>query len=231
MLGPDFVGMYLYGSLATGDFNPRSSDIDFLVVTRRELPQEQVQALKEMHARIAASGLKFAKKLEGSYIPREDLRRYDPMNAMHPSIGVDWDFGVNLHHRDWIIQRHIIRQQGLTLAGPPPADLIDPVSADELLSAVIAELRDWWQPQLEDRHHLERREYQAFAVLTMCRVLYTLKTGAIVSKPVAGAWARHALGPRWAGLIERALNFEPDDGVNDVDETVELIRYTLEAAV
>ena len=28
VLGHHFVGMYLYGSLALGDFNPRSSDID-----------------------------------------------------------------------------------------------------------------------------------------------------------------------------------------------------------
>ncbi len=112
VLGPDFVGLYLYGSLSSGDFNPRSSDIDFLVVTARPLPAELVQALKEMHARIAETGLKWAKKLEGSYIPLADLRRYDPAHATHPSIGVDWEFGVYPHGSDWIIQRHILRQQG-----------------------------------------------------------------------------------------------------------------------
>jgi predicted nucleotidyltransferase len=33
ILGDYFTGMYLYGSLASGDFDPRRSDIDFLVVT------------------------------------------------------------------------------------------------------------------------------------------------------------------------------------------------------
>ncbi len=32
-LGPLFRGMYLTGSLALGDFDPRRSDIDFIVVT------------------------------------------------------------------------------------------------------------------------------------------------------------------------------------------------------
>ena len=49
ILGRDFVGMYLYGSLALGDFNPDGSDIDFIVVARGEIAPEQVAALAEMH--------------------------------------------------------------------------------------------------------------------------------------------------------------------------------------
>ncbi len=230
-LDQDFTGLYLYGSLSSGDFNPRSSDIDFLVVTAQALSEERVQALREMHARIAASGLKWAKKLEGSYIPLADLRRYDPAHAVHPSIGMDWEFGVYPHGSDWIIQRHILRQQGVTLAGPPPATLIDPVRADEIRRAVRETLGDWWRGQLEDPHRLQSREYQAFAVLTMCRALYTLRLGDIVSKPVAAGWAQRTLAQRWAGLIERALAFEHDDGIDDIDETLEFIRYTIENAL
>ena len=36
--GGHLFGMYLYGSLASGDFDPARSDIDFLVVTDGELP-------------------------------------------------------------------------------------------------------------------------------------------------------------------------------------------------
>jgi hypothetical protein len=81
--------MYLYGSLSLGDFDPASSDIDFLVVTEHELPDETVAALDTMHARIAASGLEWADTLEGSYIPCAAMRRYDPANNRHPTIGLD----------------------------------------------------------------------------------------------------------------------------------------------
>ena len=37
VLGENFVGMYLYGSLATGTFDPESSDIDFLVATQAKV--------------------------------------------------------------------------------------------------------------------------------------------------------------------------------------------------
>ena len=35
ILGPQLVGMYLYGSLSSGDFDPASSDIDFVIVTEQ----------------------------------------------------------------------------------------------------------------------------------------------------------------------------------------------------
>ena len=49
-----FVGLYLYGSLATGDFSVGTSDIDFAVVTEGELSDAQVAALGAMHARLEA---------------------------------------------------------------------------------------------------------------------------------------------------------------------------------
>jgi len=37
ILGSDFVGLYLYGSLALGDFDPASSDVDAVVATATPL--------------------------------------------------------------------------------------------------------------------------------------------------------------------------------------------------
>ena len=90
ILGNHFIGMYLYGSLASGDFDPGRSDIDFVVVTADELPDEMLPALEAMHARITASGLKWATKLEGSYIPRQAIRRYDPLEVLCERFEDDW---------------------------------------------------------------------------------------------------------------------------------------------
>ena len=86
VLGDHFVGLYLYGSLASGDFDPQRSDIDFVVVTAGELPDDMIAALETMHTRIWASGLKWAAKLEGSYLPQATLRRYDSTAAPCPQI-------------------------------------------------------------------------------------------------------------------------------------------------
>ena len=78
ILGDQFIGMYLYGSLSSGDFNPETSDIDFLVVVIYLLTQKTISALEDMHKQTWASSLKRAGKLEGAYVHRELIRKHDP---------------------------------------------------------------------------------------------------------------------------------------------------------
>lgn len=222
--------MYLFGSLTGEDFDPQRSDIDFVIVTEGELSVEIISALEAMHTRFASNSSPWAKRLEGSYIPKQALRRYDPATARYPSLRMDGSFTIDQQGIDGIIQRYLLREQGLALAGPNLHDLIDPVLPDDLRRASIGILFEWWQPQLVDQHRLLEREYQAYAVLTMCRILYTLQFGTIVSKPHAARWAKTALGQPWVGLIERALTWFPADGVDDLSETIEFIRHTLEHA-
>ncbi|MBI5958458.1 MAG: nucleotidyltransferase domain-containing protein, partial [Chloroflexi bacterium] len=149
VLGDQFVGLYLYGSLSSGDFNPHSSDIDFVVITAEELPAEMVAALEKLHSDLAASGLEWAAKLEGCYLPQRDLPRHNPTMAPCPHIN-EGHFYLAKHGSDWAIQRHILRECGVVIAGPPVAPLIDPVSADDLRQAVRGVLREWWEPQLRE---------------------------------------------------------------------------------
>ncbi len=227
ILGDQLVGMYLYGSLSLGDFDPDSSDVDFLVVTATELPGAMLDALREMHARIAASGLRYADKLEGSYIPRAAIRRYDPANAAHPTMGIDWDFGVGQHGSNWILERAILREHGVVVYGVSPRTLIDPVDPADLKAAVCDGLRDFWAQQLVSADWLRPRAYQAFAILTMCRALYTLSEGAVVSKPDAASWALEQLDPAWRPLIERALVWRHEHADDDLTETLEFIRFVV----
>ena len=123
-LGRQLVGVYLDGSLATGDFAEQSSDIDVLVVTEDALSDEVVAALGTMHARLATGPSKWARELEVSYIPRRALRRFDPDDNCHLCIQRGSDQLVTEEHdRDWVIHRHVIREHGATLAGPDPCTL------------------------------------------------------------------------------------------------------------
>lgn len=229
ILGVEFVGMYLYGSLSGGDFDPASSDVDFLVVTEHTLPEAIVAALGEMHARIAASGMPWADRLEGSYIPRAAIRRYDPANNRHPTLGADWDYGIGEHNETWVIESAILRERGVILAGPPPTTLIDPVAPDDLRATVRTILTDFWLRQTEgpEPEWLRLRHYQAFAILTMCRALYTLEYGTVPSKPVAAHWAQETLPPPWPALISRALVWRSDHTPDDMTDMLAFIRYTV----
>ena len=145
ILGDYFTGMYLYGSLATGDFEPGRSDIDFLVVTGRELPENIVSELKTMHQRIFEWGMKWAKHLEGSYIPLNVVRRYSAIGPAWPMTNQQ-KFLVAHENASWVINNDILYHSGVVITGPPLKSIIDPVNPEELKTAVLTLLRDIWVP-------------------------------------------------------------------------------------
>jgi len=229
-LKEQFVGMYLYGSLASGDFNPETSDIDFLVIIKDILPETTISQLEAMHNRIWESNSKWASKLEGSYIHQELIRVHDPDGVPCPTVN-ERKFFVDRRGSDWIIQRHVIRECGVIVEGPDPKSLIDFVSPDDIRKAVMEILDDWWFSILEDPPWLKKRgtEYQAYAVISMCRSLHALEHGMIVSKPKAVQWARAKLGNPWKGIIDKAVDttyLEEDDEF--LEETLRFIRFVKE---
>ena len=229
VLGSYFIGMYLDGSLASGDFEPDRSDLDFVVVTDGEIPPEMFAGLETLHQRLARGPSKWAKELEGSYISRRALR-LDPRPAALPYI--DRGSSLAMVHQEtgyWVIHRHTLREHGVALAGPPLDTLIDPLQPGDLREAVRGILREWWRPMLADAPLLRNAFYRCYAVLTMSRMLYTLRHGAIVSKALAARWAQEALDARWAPLIRDARAWSRD-APPDLDETLAYIRHTCDCA-
>jgi predicted nucleotidyltransferase len=227
ILGDQFVGMYLYGSLSSGDFDPETSDIDFLVVTTGTLSKEVIAKLEAMHKETWATSLKRAGELEGSYVPNDLIRRHDPNGAPCPTVN-EGRFYVAPLGSDWIIQRHVVREYGVIVEGPNPKTLIDFVSPDDIRGAVLDVLWEWWFPMLEDPSWLREHgsKYHAFAVITMCRALHALELGTIVSKPKAFRWAREKLGNSWIGVIDKAVAASRhEEQAAFLDETLDFIRF------
>ncbi len=228
-LQEQFVGMYLYGSLSSGDFNPDTSDVDFLVVTESELPEEKILELEMLHQRLWSSGLKWAAKLEGAYVPKQLIRRHDPSAPPCPTIN-EHAFYVARLGSDWVIQRHILRKCGVIVAGPSPAAWIDPVSGAEIRQAVLQIMQEWWQPMLHNPAWLDERgpEYKVYAVVSMCRVLYTLAHKEIASKPVSARWTIQQVDETQRQQIEDALVWKYGlEWNHTLDEALDLIRYAV----
>jgi hypothetical protein len=232
ILGDHFIGMYLDGSL-TNDAFDQASDIDFIVVTDDQVAGDLFLALQAMHEQIATMNARWGIQLEGSYISQPALRRYDPTQALHPNIERGTGERLKMVHHDaaWVIHRSIVRERGITLAGPAPHTLIDPISPADVQQAMRSMLPGWAASLLQNPAQLAYRGYQSYVVLTLCRVRHTLHAGTIVSKQVAARWAQEALDARWQALIERALagRHAPDSEASaaDINGTLELIRDTL----
>ncbi|MDQ6694741.1 MAG: DUF4111 domain-containing protein, partial [Chloroflexota bacterium] len=215
---------------ATGDFDPHSSDVDFVVVTDDPLTDEHFLSLVALHGNFAAGDSPWAVEIECLYIPVRDLRRYDGTHPRYPRVDRgSGDLFMAQHDVDWVIQRYVLREYGVALLGPPANTLIDPVEPDDLRRALVELMDIWWEPMVHDPSQLRHLGYRTYAILTMCRVLYTLQHGTVVSKPVAARWAMRTEAASWAGLIEKALAWRKEDTGGegaDLDETADLIGYT-----
>lgn len=229
ILGTQFVGMYLSGSLAAGDFD-RDSDVDVVVATEEEISGDLFVSLQTMHDRIALADTWCATQLEGTYISRQALRRFDPMHARHANIdrGAGERLKMMEYDSGWVVHCHTLREHGIAVAGPDPRTLIDPVSPGDLRHAMYGVQQGWATAILADPARIAGRGYQSYVVLSLCRIRYTLLHGTVVSKPVAAEWARESLGARWAPLIERAWvgwrHPQLEASPADVRETLEFIR-------
>ncbi len=208
LLGVDFVGMYLYGSLALGGFDPANSDIDFVIVTNAKLAPAVIATLRTMHARFAQSVSPWAGRIEAVYVERDALRTFPPGANAYPQVEKECDFTVEPLEMGWIFQCWTLREHGVVLSGPAPKELIPPLDPDEMRRAVTPIVGMWQRAAREDPTWLpwlRERQNQAFVVLTLCRLLYTLDRAEVASKPAAARWAQRTLGERWSTLIARAL--------------------------
>ncbi len=233
-LGANFTAAYLQGSFAVGDFDS-DSDVDFLVAIQEELSDAQLSELQSTHTRIYDLSSPWAQHLEGSYFPLAALKRRDPAGAQLWYLNNTSKVLVRSSHDNTQVIRWVVREHGITLAGPDPEALIDPVSAGELRREVLTMMHEWAQEIFDGRYSLDNRWAQPFAVLHYCRMLHTLHTGAVASKPAGAQWTKGALDSRWAGLIDRAWEERPDPSrkvrqpadSSDLQMTYEFIRYAL----
>jgi predicted nucleotidyltransferase len=233
-LDQNFVAAYLQGSLASGGWDEHS-DVDFLVVTEHDLTPAEVSAINAMHAQIFKMDTRWAKHLDGSYICRELVKKEDPTHT--PIYYLDnGNTEVTLSpHDNTLVVRWTVLEHGITLSGPKPSELIDPVSPNALRREVRQTIHDWGKEILTGQYAIDNRWAQPFVTISYCRMLHTLETGRIHSKQAGYKWAIQNLVPKWHPLIERAWAERPSPGwkysqAADTAEqqlTLKFIRYAL----
>jgi hypothetical protein len=204
------------------------SDVDWLVVTERALSEQETRNLNALHEQLYARDTHWAQHLEGSYAPRDELRRPGPERWLFLDNGataLEWDTHCNTS-----VVRWTVRERPMVLAGPDPRELIDPVSADELRAEarpVLAEFAAWAHAPHPGHPSGMSRWKQPYVVLTLCRALHTLETGTVSSKRETGEWAKRSFDPEWRDLIQHALDDRPDPWARTrQDSTPELVART-----
>lgn len=200
-LGEKVLAVYVWGSYVLGDFDPRISDLDLLCVLAADIDEEQFTALREMHAQLERDYVEWTGRIEVRYATLETL---DDPAAGGEIVSISPGEPLNRRVSDerWQIDWYVVRERGVALHGPPAAELLAPISREQFVASVranVAAQGDWL-----DRLH--GRPGQAYAILLMCRALRSTLHGDQLSKPAAGRWAQQEL-PEWADLIGRAIEW------------------------
>jgi hypothetical protein len=182
-LGPALIGVYLHGSAALRDYDPARSDVDILAVCAAPLGEEERARLGANLGRDAlrcpaTAGLEFSLVTQAAAraparAPSYELHGWDDHGLVRP--------GDDRGDPDLPLHFAVVRQIGLAVYGPPPADVVRDVPRDEQIGLVDDEL-DW----------AVGNAGPSTQVLTACRAWALSVDGRFRSKRDAAEWAlRH----------------------------------------
>jgi predicted nucleotidyltransferase len=207
-LGDTLVGIYLVGSVASGDFD-LDSDVDFLVVTNTDLTEADMKPLQDIQTTIHDLDCYPARHLEGSYISISDLNNASVVGQkkLYYFDNSSTTYEESIHDNQWHV-RWILRERGITLVGPKPATILRSIPHHELsneIKATMLQVKGFFEDEINrPLGFFNSRFGQSFTVLTYCRMLHTLHTGTVQSKKAGMKWAKGFVDPNWVKLIDQA---------------------------
>jgi len=240
-LRENLVGIYLVGSIASGDFD-LDSDVDFLVVTNTELTEANMEALQDIQIKIHGIDCYPAKHLEGSYISISDLNDWSTVGQkkLYYFDNGSTAYEQSIHDNQWHV-RWILRERGITLVGQKPETILKSIPLNEMFSEIkttMLQVMKLFEDEINRPLSFFNSKFgQSFAVLTYCRMLYTLHTGTVQSKKAAVRWAKQFVNPKWVKIIDQA--WKEREGVRFgakigqraestlLYETLEFIKYAI----
>lgn len=211
ILDDNLAGAWVQGSFALGA-GDLQSDCDWIVGLHERPTAEQEAELRALHGEIPTRDGHWPHDLEGSYAPIDELATVDALGRPwlfnnHGHRTLEWDDHCNRTFVRWILREH-----GITLIGPDARSFVEPVPAEAIrreaaaaIPTLMADLATWLDI---DTIAWGLR----YAVVSACRILYTLDTAEVASKAGALEWAQRRLDPRWRPLLaqvrdDRALGF------------------------
>lgn len=200
VLGAEAIGTYLHGSAVVGGLRP-ASDVDVLVVSRRPMADRERRALVDGLLAISGSTAD-VRPVELTVVVQSEVRpwRFPPTGDFLYGEWLREQFEAGAAPQpepapDLALLVSMVRAGGHPLAGPPPAQVLDPVPPADLVRASLAGI-----PGLLDDLAGDTRN----VVLTFARIWTTLATGEIRSKDAAADWALARLPAEHRPVLEHA---------------------------
>jgi predicted nucleotidyltransferase len=170
------VGVYVYGSLATGDFSPAASDIDVVVMLTAAPDPGVVSQLTSVHERLSAGDP--AAQLHCLYVAADqagDPERLCPY----------WYGDQMTQWRLKLMTQAELLAAGEPLYGPWPPPGIGPVAVADLQAAVRGEISGYWRRAARKRKRWLQDTWVDHGLVVLPRAAALLRSGEFISKSEA----------------------------------------------
>ena len=230
ILKENLVGVYLHGSAVMGCYQPKKSDLDFIVVVKGNMTDAEKRAFLDSIVMLDAAGP--AKGIEISIVIRDvcDPFVYPTPFILHYSrMHTEWyrrdpeDYIRKMNGTDKDLAAHfsVIRGRGICLYGLPVAEVFGEVPENDYLDAIWDDISGAEE---------EITENPMYLILNLPRVLAWVKEKKILSKKEGGEWGLGNLPDEYHSLLRSALKeyVEALGGQYDPETAKRYAAYMLE---
>lgn len=231
LLGAQLVGVYLHGSLAMGSFNPVSSDIDLLIVSRDSIPSEQKRGIQKLLLELSLQAP--GKGFEASIVTLSNLEELSYPTPYEFHFGSDHiskyktgyiDEGAAGPDPDLAGHFVMVRERGLCLYGESIANVFPKVPTQYYLQSIGQDSESSYQ-DISRSAREGLGPVPVYAVLNFCRVLAFIEQELVASKKEGGDWGIKNLPKEFHSIISEALNEYRQSGTSKSVDLHSLQRF------
>ncbi len=170
----DVIGVYVYGSLVTGDYSPAASDIDVVALVQRDPDEAMTRELTALHTALAGTGgpagqLHCLYVAAGSAADPEPLRTYWYGDRM-----TQWQMKL--------LTQAELTSAGVALYGPWPPPGIEPVPLAAIQAAVHEEISGYWRQVSRKRRLWLYDSWVDHSLVVLPRAEAVLTAGDLITK-------------------------------------------------
>ena len=198
-------GIYLHGSAAMGCFQPKKSDLDYIVVVSAALTDPEKRQYMDRVLDLDADGP--AKGIEMSVVRRDVCNPFvypTPFLLHYSRMHRDWyrtdpeDYIRRMNGTDRDLAAHftVIRSRGICLYGQPVSEVFGEVPERDYLDSILNDVSGAADEMAENPMYL---------ILNLTRVLGYLREKKVLSKREGGMWGLRNLPEKYHPLIGSAL--------------------------
>jgi predicted nucleotidyltransferase len=202
VLQDNLKGIYLYGSLAMGCFNPESSDIDVILVAKKRLSKEQRKKVIGYLKGVCSKN----RRIELSIVCEDVVQnpQYPIMVDLHFEY---WgDIFENEKDNEILSNLYTTKKRGFCVWGMPISDVFSEIPAQYHLRSVIEDLRHT-RKYLHKSPELVGYDPAVYWILGSCRILAFIREEKVLSKLEGGQWGSATLPKKYHDLVKQALSY------------------------